>query len=132
MKFVDVTAMFRIVTMLAIFNLQNITKLLTVQVAVIVENLTVAHLFRTLSYHFHCAISRFCTCPQTNPVHTYRHYFFWITFEMILPPANVFPKPSVLVTVVTIEAYLCHQLHAKLYSTFLSRIIPYAKEIIDL
>jgi hypothetical protein len=81
MKFADISSMVRIVAMLAIFNLQNLTKQLTLQDAVIVENLTVAHLFRTLSYDFHCVISRYFTCAQTNHAHTYRHYFFWSAFN---------------------------------------------------
>jgi hypothetical protein len=59
MKFVDISSKVRIIVMLAIFNLQNLTKQHNPQDAVIVEKLTVAHLFKTLSYVFHCVISRY-------------------------------------------------------------------------
>lgn len=59
MKFVDNSSVVRIIVMLAIFNLQNLTKQHIPQDAVIVEKLTVAHLFKTLSYDFQCVISRY-------------------------------------------------------------------------
>lgn len=59
MQFVDISSMVPIIVMLAIFNLQNLTKQLIPQDAIIVENLTVAHLFKTLCYDFHCVISRY-------------------------------------------------------------------------
>jgi len=58
MKFVDISSKVRIIVMLIIFNLQNLTKQHIPQ-DVIVEKLTVAHLFKTLSYDFHCVISRY-------------------------------------------------------------------------
>jgi hypothetical protein len=59
MKFVDIFSVVRIIAMLAIFNLQNLTKQHTPKDVVTVEKLTVAHLFKTLSYDIHCVISRY-------------------------------------------------------------------------